>query len=202
MDGYHEHEKIYLIMLIQRGMQPKSKGGRLSPTHLSTCRMIYQILIIFCLSLTHGTIRKTRRQWTGCCSLFIFKISISSFRASQQEWFYAEIANAIYCVVAWYQTEQHQPVFSGERRNYMFICWCCCTRELLSSWPPEVMNVYFSLKYFLFWLAINIIPDYLIFHDQLTLTEFRRILDYTITDGGHSVQLVLQVEYWWISSTW
>ena len=44
----YEHEKINLIMLIQSGKQPKNKGGTTPPTHLSTCRMIYQIHTILC----------------------------------------------------------------------------------------------------------------------------------------------------------
>ena len=49
VDGFYEHEKITLIMLIQSGKQPKNKGGSTPPTHLSTCRMIYQIHTILCL---------------------------------------------------------------------------------------------------------------------------------------------------------
>lgn len=36
-------------MLIQSGKQPKNKGGTTPPTHLTTCRMIYQIHTILCL---------------------------------------------------------------------------------------------------------------------------------------------------------
>ena len=36
-------------MLIQSGKQPKNKGDTTPPTHLTTCRMIYQIHTILCL---------------------------------------------------------------------------------------------------------------------------------------------------------